>query len=203
MGELRTRLSSKSTKSLRPKMASVTSTSDLPSSGTAKLVRCSQEDFNKLRGLNEAEIITLFTPFVPHPPSTTLAKDMDPFEPLGRALPRQVRHVPYRLDVGMTEMHTDFLPASGAIVVLVCATDNIISGNSRAFEQQIKFARDVWGKISETKAIAHVPAIFLLVSSDPAGWACAEAMLEFPVLVTINDYTTTALKDLVQVLFGH
>jgi hypothetical protein len=183
-------------------MASITSTSSAPSLGNAKLVRCPEEILHRLRWLNEAEVITLFTPFVPHPPSTTLAKDMDPFEPLGRALPRQVRHVPYRLDSGMTEMHSDFLPASGAVVIVICVTDNVISGNARAFEQQIKFARDIWRKISETRAIARIPVILLLVSSDTAGRAYADAMQEFPALVTINDYTTTALANAVRVLFG-
>jgi hypothetical protein len=102
----------------------------------------------------------------------------------------------------MTEMHSDFLPASGAVVIVICVTDNVISGNARAFEQQIKFARDIWRKISETRAIARIPVILLLVSSDIAGRAYADAMQEFPALVTINDYTTTALANAVRVLFG-
>jgi hypothetical protein len=110
--------------------------------------------------------------------------------------------VPYRLDSGMTELHTDFLPASGAVVIVVCATDNVISSNALAFEQQVKFARDIWGKIGETSAIAGIPAILLLVSSDAAGQAYADAMQEFSALVTINDYTTSALADAVRVLFG-
>lgn len=172
------------------------------STGSAKLLRCPESILNRLRRLNEAEVITLFTPFVPHPPSTTLAKDMDPFEPLGRALPRKVRHVPYRLDRGLTELHSDFLPASGAVVLVVCVTDNIISHNARAFEQQVNFARDVWRNIAETDSIAGIPAILLLVSSDSAGQAYADAMQEFPALVIVNDYTTSALANAVRVLFG-
>lgn len=164
-------------------------------------MRCPEGILARLRKLNEAEVITLFTPFVPHPPSSTLAKDMDPFEPLGRALPRQVRHVPYRLDRGMSELHGDFLPASGAVVAVVCVTDNVMSHNPRAFEQQINFARDVWRKIGQTESIAGVPAILLLASSDAAGRAYANAMQEFPAIILVEDYTTSALADAVRVLF--
>ena len=202
MGERKTKTSSKTTKSTRPKMSSTISHHGGSSAGNAKLVRCPEDILNRLRRMNEAEVITLFTPFVPHPPSSTLARDMDPFEALGRALPRQVRHVPYLMDRGMTEWHADFLPASGAAVIVICVTDNVISSSPRAFEQQVNFARDIWRKIAETKSIAGIPAVMLLVSSDAAGRAYADAMQEFPALVMINDYTTAALANAVRVLFG-
>jgi hypothetical protein len=173
-----------------------------PQSDHAELVQCPEGTLARLRRLHEAEVITLFTPFVPHPPSTTLAKDMDPFEPLGRALPRQVRHVPYRLDSGMTELHSDFLSASGAVIIVVCATDNVISSNAQAFEQQVDFARDMWMKIGGISTIAGIPVILLLVSSDAAGRVYTDAMREFPALVTTNDYTISALANTVHVLFG-
>jgi hypothetical protein len=170
--------------------------------GDAKLVRCPQATLERLRRLNEAEIITLFTPFVPHPPTTTLARDMDPFEPLGRALPRQVRHVPYRLDNGMTELHADFLPASGAVVIVMCITDNVLHYNAQAFERQLQFAQDISKKITQTDTIADIPIILLLADNDATGQAYANAMQNFPALVTINDYTTAALANAVRVMFG-
>jgi hypothetical protein len=127
---------------------------------------------------------------------------MDPFEPLGRALPRHVRHVPYRLDRSMTETHADFLPASGAVVIVVCVTDNILSGNTRAFQEQLDFARSVWNKIWENESIAGIPVILLLVSDDTSGRAYVAAMQDCPALVTIDDYTSTALVNAVRVLFG-
>ncbi|KAI4620739.1 uncharacterized protein J4E87_007067 [Alternaria ethzedia] len=174
-----------------------------PSSGTAKIVRCPTQTLERLRRLNEAEIITLFTPFVPHPPSTTLAKDMDPFEPLGRALPRQVRHVPYRLDSGMTEMHADFLPTSGAVVIVICATSNVISNHAQAFERQLKFARSISKKIPRNDTIPGLPTIFILIDDGAAGQAYVNAAYDFPALVTVNDYTTAALVSAVRVLFGN
>lgn len=170
--------------------------------GSAKLLRCPNSTLQKLRCLHEAEYITLFTPFVPHPPSSSLAKNMDPFEPLGRAIPRRVRHVPYRLDKGMTETHADFLPASGAVVMVICVKSNILDINSQAFEQQLSFARGISKEIREKEPLAGVPIIILLVQDDAAGQAYANAMYDFPAIVAINDYTTVALTSAVRVLFG-
>ncbi|KAF2243439.1 hypothetical protein BU26DRAFT_437131 [Trematosphaeria pertusa] len=170
--------------------------------GGATFVRCPAESLSRLRSLNEAEIITLFTPFVPHPPSTDLAKNMDPFEPLGRSLPRQVRHVPYRLDHGMTQTHTDFLPASGAIIIVICSTENVTMHNPQAFEQQVRFARDVVKKAEENKALPSVPVVLLLVSNGPSKSSHEAAVRDFPALVTANDYTPAALANAVRVMFG-
>ncbi|KAL6708369.1 hypothetical protein ACN47E_003293 [Coniothyrium glycines] len=170
--------------------------------GDAKLIRCSLDTLQRIRNLHEAEIITLFTPFVPHPPSTALAKDMDPFEPLGRALPRRVRHVPYRLDHGMTEMHADFVPASGAIIIVVCVTTNVLQFNPRAFELQINFARDITKKTVGDAGVAGIPVVLLLVNNSISGQHFVDAVSDFPALVTINDYTTAALTNAVRVLFG-
>ncbi|CAG5152492.1 uncharacterized protein ALTATR162_LOCUS2792 [Alternaria atra] len=173
------------------------------STNAVKIVHCPSETLERLRRLNEAEIITLFTPFVPHPPSTTLATDMDPFEPLGRALPRQVRHVPYRLDHGMTEMHADFLPATGAVVVVICATTNVINHDAQAFEGQLRFARDMVKKISQSDIVAGIPVMLLLVDDGAAGQTYVSAVCNFPAVVTISNYTTAALLNAVGVLFGN
>ena len=188
-------------------MASSTScaskATQISSTNAARIVRCPTETIERLRHLNEAEIITLFTPFVPHPPSTTLAKDVDPFEPLGRALPRQVRHVPYRFDYGMTEMHVDFLPASGAVVIVICATTNVINHHGQAFERQLKFARDTSKKIVHNNTIANIPTILLLVDDDATAQGYVDAVDSFPAVVTVSDYTTAALMNVVRVLFGN
>lgn len=102
----------------------------------------------------------------------------------------------------MTELHADFLPTSGAVVIVICATANVINYNKRAFEQQLRFARDVSRKITEDGSIAGIPVILLLVDNDVAGQAYANAMQDFPALVTLNDYTTAALANAVRVLFG-
>lgn len=170
--------------------------------GNAKIIQCPKGTLERLRRLNEAEIITLFTPIVPHPPSTTLAKNMDPFEPLGRALPRKVRHVPYRLDCGKTEMHTDFLPSSGAVIVVICATANVLRFHSQAFEKQLQFARGIAKEVKESDPAASIPLAVFLVCDDAAGMAYVKAACDLPALVTINDYTAAALNNAVGVLFG-
>lgn len=170
--------------------------------GNATFVRCPTNALSRLRHLHEAEIITLFTPFVPHPPGTALATNMDPFEPLGRSLPRQVRHVPYRLDHGMTETHTDFLPASGAVVIVICSTENVMSHNPHAFNQQVTFARDAMKRVTENKSLAGVPVVLLLVTNGAAKATHEYGVSDFPALVTLNDYSTAALANAVRVMFG-
>ncbi len=175
----------------------------VPTVNDAKFVRCQTKTLKQLRCLNEAEVITLFTPFVPHISSTTLSRDMDPFEPLGRALPRQVRHVPYRLDNGMTDTHVGFLPSCGAVVIVICATTNVLYHNKQAFEQQFSFARDVAKKAEQFRTTpSKIPIILLLIDDETADQMYANVMRDFSTLVSINDYSTAALADAVRILFG-
>ncbi|KAF2711123.1 hypothetical protein K504DRAFT_350742, partial [Pleomassaria siparia CBS 279.74] len=171
-------------------------------STSTTIVRCPSTILSRLRRLNEAEIITLFTPFVSHPPSTVLARNMDPFEPLGRALPRQVRHIPYRLDAGMTEYHTDFLPSSGAVIMVLCATENVISRNAQAFEQQIKFAQNILRKVHENKSLANIPVVLLLFTNSAASQVHEDQLSDFPVLVSCDDYTPDTFGTIVRLVFG-
>lgn len=174
-----------------------------PTAGDPTVVRDSSHAVARLRHLNEAEVITMFTPFVPHAPGSSLAKDMDPFEPLGRALPRQVRHVPYRLDRGMTETHADFIPTSGAIVVVICSSQNVLSHDSKAYEQQTRFAQEVTKRVEENRSLAIVPVVVLLVSNGPMKQTHEHGARNFPTLLTLNDYSTAALTNAVRVLFDH
>lgn len=127
---------------------------------------------------------------------------MDPFEPLGRALPRRVRHVPYHLDDGMTETHADFLPASGAIMVVICVTENIMSRNAQALNQQLRFARGIAREVEESESMMGIPVVLLLISNESGGQTYARAMQDFLALVVVNDYHTAALANAVGVLFG-
>jgi hypothetical protein len=101
----------------------------------------------------------------------------------------------------MTEMHADFLPASGAVVIVVCATSNVISHHVHAFEQQLKFARSISKKVSQSDIIADIPILLLLVDDDSTGEGYINAVFDFPAVVTINDYTAAALANAVRVLF--
>lgn len=177
--------------------------SQQPAAGKAVLVRCPPQTLTRLRTLNEAEVITLFTPVVPHSPSTTLVKDMDPFEPLGRALPRPVRHVPFRMDVGMTELHPYFLSASGVVVVVLCATENVLGHNPEAFERQLEFARSITRKVEKDTSMISVPVVLLAIVGNGASQRAREqAVCDFPVLITLDDYTPLTLERAVQTVFG-
>lgn len=177
--------------------------SQQPAAGQAVMVRCPAQTLFRLRTLNEAEVITLFTPVVPHSPLTSLVKDMDPFEPLGRALPRPVRHVPFRMDLGMTDLHPCFLSASGVVVVVICATENVLGHYPEAFERQLRFARSITSKVEKDTSLASVPVVLLAVIGDSAKTAAYEqATCDFPVLLTLDDYTPATLERGVRAIFG-
>lgn len=177
--------------------------SQQPTAGKAVLSRCPPQTLARLRTLNEAEVITLFTPVVPHSPSTTLVKDMDPFEPLGRALPRPVRHVPFRVDVGMTELHPFFLSASGVVVIVLCATENVLSHDPDAFERQLRFARGITRKVEKDASMISVPVVLLAIVGHGASQESYErAVRDFPALVTLDDYTPLTLERAVHIVFG-
>ena len=77
-----------------------------------------------LQGLAPASILVLLTPTVPrrNPNSPS-----DPFEPLGRALSRsfpRIRHVPYSLSAGLTDVHRPFLQRATAVVFVLCNTSS-------------------------------------------------------------------------------
>lgn len=88
-----------------------------------------------LLGLAPASVVLLLTPTVPrrNPNSPS-----DPFEPLGRALSRsfpRLRHVPYTLSAGLTEVHLPFLQRATAVVFVLCNT------SSAMIESQDEFVR--------------------------------------------------------------
>lgn len=176
--------------------------SQQPPAGEAVLVRCPSRALSRLQTLNEAEIITLFTPVVPHSPSTSLVRDMDPFEPLGRALPRQVRHVPFRMDLGMTELHPYFLPASGVVMIVICATENVLGHNANAFELQLQFARNITSKLEKDASMATVPLVLLVICGTTKLATYEHAVRDFPALITTDDYTPPTLERAARVLVG-
>jgi hypothetical protein len=102
----------------------------------------------------------------------------------------------------MTETHTDFLPTSGAIVIVVCSTEDIISHNSKAFEQQTRFARNVAKKVEEGNSPEDAPVVLLLITNGAASQVHEDELRDFPALITCDNYTPRALQDFVQLIFG-
>jgi hypothetical protein len=101
----------------------------------------------------------------------------------------------------MTEMHTDFLQSSGAIVVVICSPENVLAHNSKAFEQQLKFSKDVVAKIEENASLNGVPVVLLLVTNGVAESYHQHGVEDFPALVTLNEYSPAALENSVRALF--
>ncbi len=103
----------------------------------------------------------------------------------------------------MTDTHAGFLPSCGAVVIVICATTNVLYHNKQAFEQQFSFARDVAKKAEQLRTTpSKIPVILLLIDDETADQVYANVMHDFSTLVSINDYSTAALADAVRILFG-
>lgn len=103
----------------------------------------------------------------------------------------------------MTSVHVTLGCAySGAVIIVVCATANVLGFHAQAFENQLQFARGIAREVKESDSITSIPLAVFLVSDDAAGKAHVNAACDLPALVTINDYTAAALNNAVRVLFG-
>lgn len=101
----------------------------------------------------------------------------------------------------MTETHTDFLRSCGAIIIVICSAENVTSRIPRAYEQQVKFARDLLSRKEENRDLDHVPAVVLLVTNGAGQRAHEDGLKDIGALVTCDAYTPSALYDAVEVLF--
>jgi hypothetical protein len=106
------------------------------------------------------------------------------------------------MDHGMTELHPHFLPASGAVVVVICATENVLGHNSEAFARQLKFARNITYKVDTDPSMSVVPIVLLVVHDTGRSAYYEQAVRDFPALVTMDDYSPLTLERAVRVLFG-
>ncbi|KAI4175446.1 MAG: hypothetical protein LQ343_001645 [Gyalolechia ehrenbergii] len=80
-----------------------------------------------LRDLPRTSVLVLLTPTVPR---RNASSPSDPFEPLGRALSRsfpRLRHVPYTLSAGLTDVHVTFLQRATAVVFVLCNTSSAMT----------------------------------------------------------------------------
>ncbi|KAF2194738.1 hypothetical protein K469DRAFT_546677 [Zopfia rhizophila CBS 207.26] len=188
-----------------PGVSNLTAILQGASIGSASIVRCPATMLNRFRSLNPAEYIILFTPVVPHPLSTELDLNMDPFEPLGRSLSRRhsrIRHVPYVPSKGMTQTHIDFLRTAGAVVVVVCTTQNIATQNTHRYNEQTGFARDISHRVEQDESLASVPLLLVLITDGLNMQPHYDGVHDFPALITHSNYTPTALEGVAREIFG-
>lgn len=102
----------------------------------------------------------------------------------------------------MTELHPYFLPASGAVVIVICATENVLGRNPENFERQLKFARSITLKVERDPSLVTVPVTLLVASDTMKTGVYEQAVRDFPTLITIDDYAPLTLERAVHVLFG-
>lgn len=103
----------------------------------------------------------------------------------------------------MTDIHPHFLSASGVVVVVICATENVLGHNPEAFERQLKFARSITTKVEKDTSMASVPVVLLaIVGNGVKATAYEQAVRDFPVLLTLDDYTPATLERGVRTVFG-
>lgn len=148
-----------------------------------------------LLGLARSSIVVLLTPTVPrrNPDSPS-----DPFEPLGRALSRsfpRIRHVPYTLSAGLTNVYLPFLQRATAVVLVLCNT------SSAMIESQDEFVRALHNNLRARDAMPGQQRTRRVVvgAGDPrdlrdpfTGWWGA----------LCYEYSSGALKAVAEVMLG-
>jgi hypothetical protein len=146
------------------------------------------DDISTLRGVPPSATLVLFTPAIPS------RFDIDPFEPLGKALcryHRTVKHIPYRPDVGMTVTHSAFCVDAGSVIIIVCqVTENHGPVSSGSLKGQQNFARDV-GDLAKSY---DAPVLLVEIGEGD----CSK---EFDLVVKCNDYSSQTLRRVADLIF--
>jgi hypothetical protein len=106
------------------------------------------------------------------------------------------------MDNGMTETHADFLSSAGAVIIVICTTENVLGFDAHAFQKQAQFARDIQQKANENKTLGGVPVALLLITNGNRRQSHEDGLKDFPAVFTCNNYTTSALANAVHVMFG-
>ena len=102
----------------------------------------------------------------------------------------------------MTDLHPHFLSASGVVVVVLCATENVLGHNAEAFERQLKFARSITRKVEKDTSMASVPVVLLVICGEAKMVGYEQAVRDFPAVLTMDDYAPPTLERAVRVIFG-
>ncbi|QDS76728.1 hypothetical protein FKW77_001223 [Venturia effusa] len=126
----------------------------------------SNRTFATIRNLPDQEVILFFTPAI------ASKSDLDPFEPLGRAIHsyhRRIRHVPYTLTDGFTYVHEAHLAHAsvGAVFMVVLFGHNY---EERWLDQQ-KFLSDSVLKRTNRPDGKTLPSVRMRVGATGAGGA--------------------------------
>ncbi|KAL9030073.1 MAG: hypothetical protein Q9196_001764 [Gyalolechia fulgens] len=148
-----------------------------------------------LRDLPRTSIVVLLTPTVPR---RNASRPSDPFEPLGRALSRsfpRLRHVPYTLSAGLTDVHVTFLQRATAVVFVLCNTSSAMSESQdevvRALQNTLR-ARDASLSQERTRKVVAGAGDPRDLRDPFAGWWG----------VLCYEYSRGALEAVAEVMLG-
>lgn len=180
----------------------------------------SEDTLSALHSLSPEDSIVLFTPVVPHPPDSDLqGQNVDPFEPLGRALSRyhaRIRHVPYIPEIGLTKTLLLFFKNASAVIVVWCEPTSALrshaqlympgsqNGTTKSFMGQMQFLKDTRKALYPTRAQANdrarVPLI--VITTGPSGSLLDQnvGMHDYDT-VLYCPYSAQALADLADTLY--
>ncbi|KAI4200624.1 MAG: hypothetical protein LQ350_003764 [Teloschistes chrysophthalmus] len=149
-----------------------------------------------LCGLAPISILLLLTPSVPrkHPNSPS-----DPFEPLGRALSTsfsRLRHVPYTLSAGLTEIHRPFLQRAAAVILVLC---NISSALIESQDEVVSAVQSILRARDATMPGPQRTRKVVIGAGDPR-----DLRDDFPGWwgVCCYDYSRGALEAVTEVVLG-
>lgn len=140
------------------------------------------------RGAPASANLVLFTPAIPS------SSDIDPFEPLGKALSTyhaRVRHVPYLPSRGMTSTHTAFCNTAGSVVIVVCQiieNQGPISGASLKGQQN--FVRDV----RDVAKMCQAPILLVEIGDGDCSYG-------FNLVVKCEDYANDTQEKIADLIF--
>ncbi|KAI9741976.1 MAG: hypothetical protein M1834_000365 [Cirrosporium novae-zelandiae] len=152
------------------------------------LVRSNIHTLSTLPDLDPSSFVVLLTPIVP---LLDPSQNLDPFEPLGRALARRhnkLRHVPYDFTLGITSVHATFLSRAAAVIFVACTTQ------TTQHDSQLRALRTV------RDICRHKIPVVTIGACDPRD-LLGQVQLADTYLCTF-EYTPPALKAAVEVIFG-
>ncbi|KAF1990097.1 hypothetical protein K402DRAFT_418181 [Aulographum hederae CBS 113979] len=157
------------------------------------------------RVLDATEDIALFTPAIP---LNNPNQEMDPFEPLGRALRHRlpVRHIPFVPKIGLTETHKAFLRCTtstdeadidpaGAAIAVICDVHQGSSNKrpTESFGLQLQFAQRV-----RELAAEEIPMLLVVFSET-----LFESYLDgFGTVVWSPEFSLKAMGTVAETIFG-
>lgn len=180
---------------------------DLDDLDLPRFFRKNTSDLRSFRSLKRGQSIVLFTPAVKNP----TGENMDPFEPLGRALcdyHSGVKHVPYTR-TGFTLLHKELVHQADAVVFVLAEPKperNPPSSGSpepgESIRKQLKFGNVLLSQLKELET--SVPLV-VVVCADMGNVressSSSKGPHAFGTVVQANDFDDKTLKDVARAIF--